>query len=77
MSPRKVNAGFLSYMGVSCATYVRETRLQEATRLLGNPKLDIIEIGFSVGYPNAANFSTAFKDRFGISPREYRQTRIP
>jgi CheY-like chemotaxis protein len=73
---RKLNEAFRSHLGTSCAAFVRETRLQEAARLLGDPRREVNDIGQTVGYPNAANFSTAFKDRFGVSPRQYRQSRL-
>lgn len=74
--PRKLNEAFHHHLGTSCAAFVRETRLQEAARLLSDPQREVHDIGQAVGYPNAANFSTAFKDRFGVSPRQYRQSRL-
>ncbi len=76
VTPRQLNAGFSSYLGITCAAFVRETRLLEAARLLGDPKREVTDIGQTVGYFNPANFSTAFKDRFGVSPRQYRQSRL-
>lgn len=73
---RKLNEVFQQYLGTTCGAFVRETRLQEATRLLCDPHREVNDICQAVGYPNAANFSTAFKDRFGVSPREYRQSRL-
>jgi len=76
VTPRKLNEAFRCHLSTSCAAFVRETRLQEAARLLGDPRREVNNIGQGVGYPNAANFSTAFKDRFGVSPRQYRQSRL-
>jgi AraC-like DNA-binding protein len=34
--------------------------------------MSICEIAFSRGFNDSAHFSRSFKDRFGVSPREFR-----
>ena len=55
--------------------YVRRRRLERAAQDLSNPLLDrfsISQICFRWGFNDAAHFSRAFRDHYGVSPREYR-----
>lgn len=68
-----IQEGFRTHLGTSPAAFVREARLAEAARRLSDTATPVAEIGASLGYPNPANFATAFKERFGVSPRQHRQ----
>lgn len=48
---------------------VRERRLLEAHRLLSQTDLQISQIATLVGYGHHSSFSSAFVQRFGVSPR--------
>jgi len=50
-----------------------ELRMRRARHLLEREELSVKEIASAVGYPNALNFSTEFRRRVGMSPREYRR----
>ena len=47
--------------------------LAVAEGILENPEHPVEAIGRRVGYANPFAFSTAFKRRFGMAPRQYRQ----
>jgi acetamidase/formamidase/AraC-like DNA-binding protein len=56
--------------------YVRERRLQRAWADLCNPAeshRSISEIAYRYGFGDSAHFSRAFRHRFGLPPREFRQ----
>ncbi len=56
--------------------YVRERRLQRAWADLSNPAeshRSISEIAYRHGFGDSAHFSRAFRNRFGLPPREFRQ----
>lgn len=62
--------------GTSFTHYLRERRLQRTWADLSNPAEahhSISEIAFRVGFNDSAHFSRAFRQRFGLSPREFRQ----
>lgn len=44
----------------------------KATELLRYTSLSVADIGNAVGYPNALHFSRAFKNRYGMSPRAWK-----
>ena len=47
-------------------------RMAKAAELLKLTELSISDIGNAVGYPNQLHFSRAFKNVYGVSPREWR-----
>ncbi|MGA0610691.1 helix-turn-helix domain-containing protein [Caldimonas sp. KR1-144] len=62
---------------VPLAHYIWLRRLEACSRDLLDPRLSsrsIGEIAYRRGFKDAAHFSRSFKDRFGISPREWRGT---
>ncbi|QFY63752.1 helix-turn-helix transcriptional regulator (plasmid) [Rhizobium grahamii] len=53
--------------------YVRARRLEQARLALENEELSIAQAAYMAGYTSAANFSTAFKRRFGFTPKDARR----
>lgn len=56
--------------GVSVFEYVRQQRLERAYALLKSNEATVQEASGVAGYSNPANFATAFRRRFGLTPRE-------
>ena len=51
---------------------VRDLRLKHACVLLTRTNINMNELAANVGFQTAENFSYAFKEKFGITPLEYR-----
>lgn len=66
---------FRSATGMPVFTWLREERVQLACRLLAESEMDIQLISDHVGYGSASNFTTMFRERMGVTPRDYRQAR--
>jgi acetamidase/formamidase/AraC-like DNA-binding protein len=67
---------FESY-GESFGQFVKLRRLERCRLDLGSPlhaQRSISEILFQWGFNDSASFSRAFRERYGMSPREYRKT---
>ena len=64
---------FTARVGESAAAYVRRLRLERAGRKLRMGAVDITQVALAAGYDSHAAFSKAFKQQFGLSPREFRQ----
>ncbi|NQT13786.1 MAG: helix-turn-helix transcriptional regulator, partial [Planctomycetes bacterium] len=73
MSRSAFSASFLSVLGKPPVRYLREHRMQLASRLLDAPSLGLKEIASRVGYDSVSAFSAAFKRHFGTSPGDYRR----
>lgn len=48
-------------------------RMNQAVYLLANTRLPVADIIESVGYDNTSYFYRKFKERYGVSPKEYRR----
>ena len=51
---------------------LQEKRMQQAVYLLINSRIAVSDIIEAVGYDNTSYFYRKFKERYGISPKEYR-----
>ncbi|HEC2596477.1 TPA: transcriptional regulator FeaR [Raoultella ornithinolytica] len=61
--------------GLVVAQYIKNRRLDLCAQALHNAHDDekLAGIGYSWGFSDHSHFSTAFKQRFGVSPGEYRK----
>lgn len=65
---------FRRMMGLSPLQYMIELRLQESRRLLASdPRLSVSEAAARVGFSDPKYFATAFRGRYGVTPRAFRQ----
>lgn len=63
---------FHENMGKSPQEFLISYRMTKAAELLKLTELTIKDVGMAVGYENQLHFSRAFKNVFGISPRQWR-----
>ncbi|MDE7016499.1 MAG: AraC family transcriptional regulator [Lachnospiraceae bacterium] len=63
---------FRENTGKSPQDFLITYRMVKATELLKLTQLTIGDIGNAVGYPNQLHFSRAFKNVYGLSPRQWR-----
>lgn len=63
---------FKEQTGMNFIDYLMKVRMETAERLLSDPTNKINEISSKVGYDNPKHFTRAFRNYFGISPKEYR-----
>lgn len=62
--------------GLAPVEYIREIRLNKASELLREYRTSIKEIRAMVGMPDPTNFNRRFKEKFTVSPTDYRQSPI-
>jgi AraC-like DNA-binding protein len=65
----KLRQGFKDIFGMSAADYLHDQRMRVAYDMLER-ECSVSEVAASIGYPHLSNFATAFKRRFGQSPRK-------
>jgi signal transduction histidine kinase/DNA-binding response OmpR family regulator len=53
--------------------YILNIRLQKAKYYLQHEHLPVSEVSYKVGFSSASYFSTVFRSRFDISPKEFRE----
>lgn len=66
---------FKEHARISIRDFVHERRLAAAATLLRTTEERVSVISFQVGYSHVSNFNHAFKRRYGVTPREYRDRR--
>lgn len=70
ISPSGLQRLFRQSKGKSVFEYIRNTRLEHALTVLQSQSVSVQEASAIAGYSNPANFATAFKRQFGMTPRE-------
>ena len=63
---------FKEALGKTPQEFLLNYRMLKAAELLKLTSLSIADVGLAVGYANQMHFSRAFKNNYGISPREWR-----
>jgi signal transduction histidine kinase/ligand-binding sensor domain-containing protein/DNA-binding response OmpR family regulator len=71
LSRMHLHRKILGLFGQSPGDFLRTIRLKRGAELLKEKSGNISEIAYEVGFENPANFSTSFRQQFGISPSEY------
>lgn len=64
---------FKKETGVTVTDYITAERMEKARQLLEQTDQSIESITQQVGYPTHHYFTKRFKQRFGVTPKEYRQ----
>ncbi|CCO46172.1 hypothetical protein VIBNISOn1_1690017 [Vibrio nigripulchritudo SOn1] len=71
-----LSEAFKDIVGQTIFSWLREQRLQKGADLLEKTELSVTHISLDVGYNNANNFSSAFKQHFNLTPLQYRKHRL-
>ena len=64
----KMQKGFNYFYDKSVNAYIVEKRLEKASQLLEEGRLNVSEIVYQIGFTSRSYFSKIFKNRYGISP---------
>ncbi|WP_063553254.1 response regulator [Burkholderia territorii] len=72
---KRLSRAFRDNLGQTVFEYLRHERLRIAQGLLDSTSLSIASIAKEIGFSTPANFATAFRERFGITPTEWRRQR--
>lgn len=70
---KRLSAIFREQLGTTVFGYVREARLRRGQELLADGGMSIQDIAELVGFRSACNFTTAFRERLGLTPSQFRQ----
>lgn len=73
MSLSSFKRKFKTLFNDSPATYIKNKRLEKAAEILKISKNRIAEIGYECGFSSTDLFSKSFKNKYGITPTEYRK----
>ncbi len=68
-----LNYAFQKELGMSIQKFLIDFRMHKAASLLVGTADTVKEISMAVGYEDQLTFSKAFKKKFGVSPKYYRE----
>ena len=68
---KKLKIGFKSIYGDTVFSFLLNYKMEYARKLLDNKTYNVNEVGLKVGYSSASHFISAFKKKFGITPKKY------
>ena len=73
LSKSQINRKVKSLTGMNTATYIKQSRLAYSQVLLRDPEKTIGDIVLLCGFDSASYFTKLFKEKFGITPSQYRK----
>lgn len=71
LSLKKLKEGFKQLYGDTVFAYLLDHKMEEARRMLDSQKYNVNEVGLKLGYSTASHFITAFKKKYGTTPKKY------
>lgn len=74
MNPYYLSKFFKQKSGQNFSDYLTEIKMKKAIELMSDLSYKTYEISLMIGYKNPKNFSRAFKNYYGKSPSEYRNS---
>ena len=76
LSAKYLSYAFKEYTGMSLLVYLQKKRIDTACELLENTCMTVGEITYKIGIENENYFYTLFKKNVGMTPKQYRQSKI-
>ena len=68
---KKLKAGFKQIYGDTVYGFLFDYKMEYARNLLDSGSYNVNEVGLKIGYSTASHFITAFKKKFGTTPKKY------
>ncbi|MDX1477282.1 MAG: AraC family transcriptional regulator [Saprospiraceae bacterium] len=69
--------GFYYLYGKTISQYLQDYKFEHATTMLESGKYLIKEVAFAIGYQNPSHFISAFKQRYGTTPKQWLKQSSP
>ncbi|MEL7564371.1 MAG: PocR ligand-binding domain-containing protein [Dehalobacterium sp.] len=73
LNPSYLSKLFKENQGITVMDYVSMVRIEEAKKLLDDPKFHINDVSSKLGFADPSYFSKVFKRYEGMSPKQFRQ----
>jgi AraC-like DNA-binding protein len=71
LSLKKLKEGFKEIYGDSVFSFLFEYKMEFARKLLESGSHNVNEVGLKVGYSTSSHFISAFKKKYGTTPKKY------
>lgn len=72
-------SAYVSYLfkketGSNLVKYITDYRMEQARRFLEDSEMKIVQVGKACGYENQPYFNRLFKNYYGMTPKQYRES---
>lgn len=74
LSLKKLKEGFKQIYGDSVFSFLFDYKMEYARKMLETGRHNVNEVGLKVGYSTASHFISAFKKKYGTTPKKYLMT---
>jgi AraC-like DNA-binding protein len=71
LSLKKLKEGFKQIYGDSVFSFLLDYKMEVARKLLEDGNHNVNEVGLKVGYSTSSHFISAFKKKYGTTPKKY------
>lgn len=71
LSLKKLKEGFKQIYGDSVFSFLFDYKMEYARKMLETGRHNVNEVGLKVGYSTASHFISAFKKKYGTTPKKY------
>ena len=68
---KKLKTAFKDYYGLPVFSFLLNYKMELAKRMLEENKLNVNELATYLGYSTSSHFITAFKRKYGITPKQF------
>ncbi len=68
---KKLKEGFKQVYGVTVYGFLFDHKMEQARKLLETERYNVNEIALKLGYSTGSHFISAFKKKFGTTPKKY------
>jgi AraC-like DNA-binding protein len=73
LSLKKLKEGFKKIYGKPVYQFLIEYKMELAKKLLSENNFNVNEVSLKLGYSTASHFITAFKNKYGLTPRNFKK----
>ncbi len=71
MSEYQLKLGFKNIYGATIYGYLNDYKLNQGMSMLDSGEYKVKDAAYALGYTNPSHFITAFKKKFGVTPKKY------
>lgn len=71
LSLKKLKEGFKQIYGDSVYSFLFDYKMEMARKMLESNQYNVNEVGLRVGYSTSSHFISAFKKKYGTTPKKY------
>ncbi len=75
LTQAKLQEGFKLLYNKTVTEYIRHARLELARDYIATTEMNISEVVYSIGFTSRSYFSKIFKERYGLSPSEFKNSK--